>query len=323
MRASWRSVLGIAVAGRWVLTLTPPASAGQGDAAPQCDGAPAPQCDGAPAPQCDGAPAPWLDRHKSSDERVQLVLAQLTVDEKIQELGSIRDATHSRETPPIARLCVPALAMGGGGGSSHVLALYTVSPVDGIRNRVGPDVTVTYAPGADAASIPAAVDAAKAAEVAVVMVCDNEAEGRDRPSMALSAPQDDLVAAVAAANPRHQGGTGRHGRLPRRRAPGAAVHRRVRPCAGHSEDEGLRGPRSGIGSGVGSHSCATSRRIPLVPTRLSPRSSSATPTRSSRLAGRPARRSPAGPTCRRRCAAGRSATPGGSSRPTPRPSPPW
>jgi len=216
-----------------------------------------------------------------------------------------------------------AAMSGGGGGSSHVLALDTVSPVDGIRNRVGPDVTVTYAPGADAASIPAAVDAAKAADVAVVMVGDNEAEGRDRPSMTLSAPQDDLVAAVAAANPRHQGGTGRHGRLPRRRAPGAAVHRRVRPCAGHSEDEGLRGPRSGIGSGVGSHSCATSRRIPPVPTRLSPRSSSATPTRSSRLAGRPARRSPAGPTCRRRCAAGRSATPGGSSRPTPRPSPPW
>ncbi len=173
MRASWRSVLGIAVAGRWVLTLTPPASAGQGDAAPQCD----------------GAPAPWLDRHKSSDERVQLVLAQLTLDERIQELGSIRDATHARETPPIARLCVPALAMGGGGGSSHVLALYTVSPVDGIRNRVGPDVTVTYAPGADAASIPAAVDAAKAADVAVVMVGDNEAEGRDRPSMTLSAPR--------------------------------------------------------------------------------------------------------------------------------------
>ena len=82
-----------------------------------------------------------------------------------------------------------AAMSGGGGGSSHVLALDTVSPVDGIRNRVGPDVTVTYAPGADAASIPAAVDAAKAADVAVVMVGDNEAEGRDRPSMTLSAPR--------------------------------------------------------------------------------------------------------------------------------------
>jgi beta-glucosidase len=486
MRASWRSAIGLTVAGLWVLTFAPP-----GAAAPD-----------RPVPMCNGTPAPWLDPHKSSDERARLVLAQLTLDEKIQEMGSIRDSTHSRETPPIARLCVPALrmnngsagvstggptqfpatalpapiglaatwdprqarrygviegretqqqgrnllegpdvdlarvpvngrtfeaygedpfltgqiatsdvrgiqsqgtiatvkhyaannqetnrttinelidertlheiylpgyeapvrqghsgavmcaknqvnnafscqsqpqlvdtlrgrwgfsgfvmsdfnschdtvlcanngmefelpvsafysnnaikaalaagtvtqatidqhvflilrtmirfgifdrpqtvtpidaaaggavsrdiaqqaavllkndnaalpldagalhsiavvgpfagaAMTGGGGSSHVLPLYTVSPVDGIRNRVGPDVTVTFAPGGpDAAGVQAAADAAKAADVAVVMVGDNEAEGRDRPSMALTAPQDDLVAAVAAANPR-------------------------------------------------------------------------------------------------------------------------
>ncbi len=477
-------MVGLAVAGLWVLTLAPPAPAGAGR----------------PVPQCNGAPAPWLDPHRSSDDRAHLVLAQMTLDEKIQEMGSLRDATHSRETPPIARLCVPALrmnngsagvstggptqfpatalpapiglaatwdprqarrygvvegtetqqqgrnllegpdvdlarvpvngrtfeaygedpfltglmaandvrgiqsqgtiatvkhyaannqetnrstinelidertlheiylpgyeggvrqgrsgavmcaknqvnnafscqshpqlvdtlrgrwgfsgfvmsdfnschdtvlcanngmefelpvssfygnaaltaalaagtvtqatidqhvflilrtmirfgvfdrpqtvtpidaakggavsrdiaqqaavllknsgtlpldatalhsiavvgpfagaAMTGGGGSSHVLPLYTVSPVDGIRNRVGPNVTVTYAPGADAASIPAAVAAAQAADVAVVMVGDNEAEGRDRPSMALTGVQDQLVAAVAAANPR-------------------------------------------------------------------------------------------------------------------------
>jgi len=62
----------------------------------------------------DCATAPWLDRGRSPDERASLVLAQMTLDEKIQEMGSLRDATHSRETPPIPRLCVPALRLNNG-----------------------------------------------------------------------------------------------------------------------------------------------------------------------------------------------------------------
>ncbi len=89
-------------------------------------------------------------------------------------------------------------AMTGGGGSSHVLPLYTVSPVDGIRSRVGAGVTVTYDDGSDATR---AAGVAAAADVAVVMVGDNESEGRDRPNLSLSGNQDQLVAAVAAANP--------------------------------------------------------------------------------------------------------------------------
>jgi beta-glucosidase len=87
----------------------------------------------------------------------------------------------------------------GGGGSSHVLPLYTVSPVDGIKARVGAGVAVTYDSGADPST---AAAAAASADVAVVMVGDDEAEGRDRPSLALTGNQDQLVAAVAAANPR-------------------------------------------------------------------------------------------------------------------------
>src|SRR5256886_711756 len=98
MRASWRSVVGLTVACLWVVTLAPPAAAHR-------DG---------PPPECNGAPAPWLDPHRSADQRAHLVLAQMTLDEKIQEMGSIRDATHSRETPPVARLCVPALRMNNG-----------------------------------------------------------------------------------------------------------------------------------------------------------------------------------------------------------------
>ncbi|HEY3716491.1 MAG TPA: glycoside hydrolase family 3 C-terminal domain-containing protein [Jatrophihabitantaceae bacterium] len=86
----------------------------------------------------------------------------------------------------------------GGGGSSHVEPAYTVSPVDGIQNRVGPTVTVSYNDGADPA---AAAALARSADVAIVMVGDDETEGVDRPGLALSGNQDALVSAVAAANP--------------------------------------------------------------------------------------------------------------------------
>ncbi|HVV22555.1 MAG TPA: glycoside hydrolase family 3 C-terminal domain-containing protein, partial [Pseudonocardiaceae bacterium] len=85
----------------------------------------------------------------------------------------------------------------GGGGSSHVNPTYTVAPVAGIQARV-PNATVSYDDGSDPAT--AAALAARS-DVAIVMVGDNETEGSDRPSMALSGNQDQLVEAVAAANP--------------------------------------------------------------------------------------------------------------------------
>jgi beta-glucosidase len=86
----------------------------------------------------------------------------------------------------------------GGGGSSHVKPLYTVSPVDGIRNRVGSGVDVTTSDGSD---LTQAAQQAAAADVAVVVVSDGEKEGADRPNMSLTGNQDALVQAVAAANP--------------------------------------------------------------------------------------------------------------------------
>lgn len=85
----------------------------------------------------------------------------------------------------------------GGGGSSHVSPLYTVDPVPGIRNRVGPEVTVNFTDGSD---IPAAVSLAQSSDVAIVMVGDNETEGGDHP-LSLSGNQDDLVQSITAANP--------------------------------------------------------------------------------------------------------------------------
>lgn len=86
----------------------------------------------------------------------------------------------------------------GGRGSSMVHPIYTVSPIDGIKRHVGYNVTVTLNDGSD---LGAATKAAKAAEVALVMVGNRDAEGKDRASLSLEEGQDDLIAAVAAANP--------------------------------------------------------------------------------------------------------------------------
>jgi beta-glucosidase len=90
-----------------------------------------------------------------------------------------------------------AKAMTGGGGSSHVMPLYTVDPVPGIQNRVGTNVNVAFD---DGTNIDQAVSVAKLADVAIVMVGDHEVEGRDHP-ITLDGNQDQLIEAVAAANP--------------------------------------------------------------------------------------------------------------------------
>jgi beta-glucosidase len=85
----------------------------------------------------------------------------------------------------------------GGSGSSAVSPLYTVSPVAGIRNQVGSSVTVTLNDGSSTTS---AANAARNADVAIVMVGNKDKEGTDRSSLSLSGNQNSLVSAVAAAN---------------------------------------------------------------------------------------------------------------------------
>ncbi len=84
-----------------------------------------------------------------------------------------------------------------GGGSSHVQAPYVVTPYQGIKNRAGSGVDVTYTQGLEQG----AVQAAKNADVAIVFANDVEREGADRPDLSLPSGQDDLIAAVASANP--------------------------------------------------------------------------------------------------------------------------
>jgi len=86
----------------------------------------------------------------------------------------------------------------GGGGSSKVKPLYTVSPRDGLASRL-PTASIDYQDGSNLAT---AASSAAAADVAIVMVGDSESEGSDRKSLALANQQDDLVSAVIAANPR-------------------------------------------------------------------------------------------------------------------------
>jgi beta-glucosidase len=90
-----------------------------------------------------------------------------------------------------------AKAMSGGGGSSLVQPILTVSPVEGIQKLVGGNVTVHEDDGANPA---AAAEIAKAADVAILMLGDRQAEGRDHP-IALSDDQNALAVAVLAANP--------------------------------------------------------------------------------------------------------------------------
>ena len=110
-----------------------------------------------------------------------------------------------------------------GGGSGQIKAKYEITPLQGIKNELGNQVAVTYAPGytiardqkADPQLLQQAVAAAKAAD-AVIYVggsihgydytkwSDNayDAEGVDKPDMKLPFGQDELVQAVLAANPR-------------------------------------------------------------------------------------------------------------------------
>ena len=111
-----------------------------------------------------------------------------------------------------------AIARTGGGGSSLVRPKYSVTALDGIREAAGARVRVAYAlgvamPGEDASEVspPAraelrnqAAELARKSDAAIVVVGYSsklESEGFDRPSMDLPAGQDELIEAVAAANP--------------------------------------------------------------------------------------------------------------------------
>ncbi len=111
-----------------------------------------------------------------------------------------------------------AVARTGGGGSSLVRPKYAIAPLDGIKEKAGSSIQVTYAlgagmegedpaqdtPEARAAALKEATEAAAHADVAVVVVGRYpklEGEGFDVKTMDLPAGQDELIEAVEKANP--------------------------------------------------------------------------------------------------------------------------
>ena len=154
------------------------------------------------------------------DTPAQRTVARTAATESIVLLKNAGD-TLPLKSPKIRTLAVigpnAAVARTGGGGSSLVRPSYSVTPLDGIRERAGNQVLVSYAqgvsiPGEDAGKdSPAAVaqlrqEAAAAAaktDAAVVIVGNGpsiESEGFDRKTMGLPAGQDELIQAVVKAN---------------------------------------------------------------------------------------------------------------------------
>jgi beta-glucosidase len=91
----------------------------------------------------------------------------------------------------------PTPGQGGGGMFGRGPQWNPSSPLRAIRARAA-NAKVTYGAGTDPA---AAAALAKSAEVAIVFVNQPMSEGRDSASLTLPDKQDELVAAVAAANP--------------------------------------------------------------------------------------------------------------------------
>jgi beta-glucosidase len=99
-----------------------------------------------------------------------------------------------------------------GGDSSAIKALYEITPLQGILNRAGDRVNVTYSKGygenSDDSAVEQAVSAARRADVAIVIAGLGHAhflgdtEGTDRKDLKLPYGQDNLIAKVREANPR-------------------------------------------------------------------------------------------------------------------------
>ena len=148
---------------------------------------------------------PYTNQPDAIDKAAHAAAAQKIAESGItllQNRGSLLplDAAQLRS---IAVIGPEANAFLTGGGSSSVTPYANVSPYQGIAQRAGPGVTVTYDSGTDQN---AAVALAKRSTVAVVVGASYETEGADIQCLDLECPdaygdQDQLIRAIAAANP--------------------------------------------------------------------------------------------------------------------------
>ncbi len=118
-----------------------------------------------------------------------------------------------------------AAKFAGGGGSANIKAPYEITALEGISNRVGSAVKITYAPGyaaprggrgrrgapasaaADTNLVTQAVAAAKTSDVVIFVgglshSGGYDSEGADRRDLKLPGGQDELLEKIVAANPK-------------------------------------------------------------------------------------------------------------------------
>jgi beta-glucosidase len=92
------------------------------------------------------------------------------------------------------------------GGSSDVIPLYTVAPLEGLQEAaraLGSSASVNLTVvNTDGGNLAQAVTAAEAADAVIVLAGAITEEGADRPDLSLPNNQDAMISAVAAANPR-------------------------------------------------------------------------------------------------------------------------
>jgi beta-glucosidase len=143
-------------------------------------------------PQSEPAPIPAFE-HGAAARKIATAGMVL-----LKNLGALLplDAKSIRSLAVLGPYAVRPNA--GGGGSSHVIPLYTITPYDGLMAELGLQIQVNVLDGSD---IDAAAQAARRSEVAIVMVGDHDSEGRDQ-SLELPEAQNQLIEAVAKANPK-------------------------------------------------------------------------------------------------------------------------
>ena len=111
------------------------------------------------------------------------------------DVGMISGGGSAQVDPPGGNAILPP---GKGGTTWQAHIWFPTSPLKAIRAQA-PRAEIRYDPGTDPA---AAAALAKAADVAIVFAYQWESEGMDLDSLTLPENQDDLIAKVAAANPR-------------------------------------------------------------------------------------------------------------------------
>ncbi|HEX4039500.1 MAG TPA: glycoside hydrolase family 3 C-terminal domain-containing protein [Acidobacteriaceae bacterium] len=137
-------------------------------------------------------PIPAMEDGKAAREIAEQGMVLLKNDNHILPV----DTDHLRSLAVIGPEALGAKT--GGGGSSHVIPLYSIDPISGIEAHTPLQKRVDLLSGAD---VQAAAAAAKRDDLAIVMVGDDETEGHDH-AIELPAEENAMIAAVAAANPK-------------------------------------------------------------------------------------------------------------------------